>query len=71
MKQKQAQTLREAWGDRPCSHPAFSREYDQAGERTGNYFCTQCGANVSFRERAELLAQRRGGESEPDGEGQR
>lgn len=65
MKEKQAQTLREAWGGQPCTHPAFAREYDQAGARTGNYFCTQCGASVSYRERAELLAQRRGGDSGP------
>ncbi len=58
MKEKQAQTLRAAWGDRPCGHPAFAREYDQAGKRTGNYFCTQCGAPISYRERAELLAGR-------------
>jgi len=66
MKEKQAQALRDAWGDRPCAHPAFAREYDQAGERTGNYFCTQCGATVSFRERSELLARRRGGGAEGD-----
>jgi hypothetical protein len=71
MKQKQAQTLRQAWGDRPCPHPAFSREYDQTGERTGNYFCTQCGASVSFRQRAELLAQRRGSEPEAGGQVER
>ena len=58
MKEKQAQALRDAWGDRPCPHPSFSREYDQAGARTGDYFCTQCGSKVSFRERAELLARR-------------
>ena len=58
MKEKQAQTLRDAWGERLCPHPAFSREYDQAGARTGDYFCSQCGAKFSFRERAELLARR-------------
>jgi hypothetical protein len=61
MKQKQARSLRDAWGDKLCAHPAFAREYDQAGERTGNYICTQCGATISFRERAELLAGRRAG----------
>jgi hypothetical protein len=58
MKEKQAQALRDAWGERPCPHPSFSREYDLAGARTGDYFCAQCGAKVSFGERAELLAQR-------------
>ncbi|HEX6049512.1 MAG TPA: hypothetical protein VFZ21_09590 [Gemmatimonadaceae bacterium] len=60
MKQKQAQALRAAWDNRACEHPAFAREYDQAGKRTGNYFCTQCGAAISYRERAERLAERGG-----------
>lgn len=63
MKEKQAQALRDAWGDRPCPHPSYSREYDSAGARTGDYFCAQCGAKVSFRERAEALAKQR----EPEG----
>ena len=58
MKQKQALLLQDAWGDRPCDHPAFAREYDAAGARTGSYICTQCGRTLSFRERAELLATR-------------
>ena len=28
------------------------------GERTGNYCCTQCGASVTFREKAEITARR-------------
>ena len=47
MQRKKAVELRQASGDRPCAHPAFSREYDQ-GERTGNYCCTQCGAAVTL-----------------------
>jgi hypothetical protein len=58
MQRKKALELRTAWGDKPCSHPAFSREYD-AGERTGNYCCTQCGASLSFREKAEITASRK------------
>jgi hypothetical protein len=57
LQRKKASELRQAWGDKPCDHPAFSREYD-AGERTGNYCCTQCGKTVSFRERAEITAAR-------------
>ena len=55
MQRKKAIELQRAWGDRPCEHPAFSREYD-LGERTGNYCCTQCGASVTFREKAEITA---------------
>ncbi len=58
MQKKRADALKQEWGDRPCDHPEFAKLYDM-GERTGNYVCTQCGATFSFRERAELLAQRR------------
>ncbi|MGH7622732.1 MAG: hypothetical protein ACREMU_10370 [Gemmatimonadaceae bacterium] len=60
MQSKKASELRAAWGDRPCEHPAFAKEYD-LGARTGDYLCTQCGAKVTFRERAEILAARRTG----------
>jgi hypothetical protein len=57
MQRKKAIELQQAWGDRPCAHPSFSREYD-LGERTGNYCCTQCGATFTFREKAEITAKR-------------
>ncbi len=63
MKRKKALELQAAWGDAPCDHPAFAREYDQ-GERTGRYACTQCGATFGFRERAEILAARRPADAE-------
>jgi len=59
VQKKKATELQRAWGDKPCAHPAFSREYD-LGERTGNYCCAQCGASVSFREKAEITAARAG-----------
>ena len=59
MKRKKALALQEEWGDKPCEHPAFAKEYD-LGERTGNFVCTQCGAIVTFREKAEIVAARRG-----------
>lgn len=58
MQRKKAIELQNAWGGKPCNHPELSREYD-AGERTGNYCCTQCGATLSFREKAELMASRK------------
>ena len=58
MQSKKANELRAAWGDRPCEHPAFAKEYD-LGARTGDYVCTQCGAKVTFRQRAEILSVRR------------
>jgi len=57
MQRKKASALQEACGDQPCDHPAFSREYD-LGVRTGNYCCTQCGASLTFREKAEITAAR-------------
>jgi hypothetical protein len=59
MQKKRASALQQAWGDKPCDHPAFAKEYDN-GERTGNYICTQCGKTVTFREKAELVAARKG-----------
>ena len=58
MQKKRATALRKEWGDAPCLHPTLTREYD-LGERTGNYRCTQCGAALTFRERADLLATRK------------
>jgi hypothetical protein len=57
VQKKRAILLSVAWGEDPCAHPAFVREYD-LGERTGNHICSQCGATFTFRERAELLAAR-------------
>ena len=59
MQKKRAIALKQEWGDKPCTHPAFAKEYD-LGERTGNYLCTQCGATFTFRQKAELIAARSG-----------
>lgn len=58
MQMKRAQQLREEWGDKPCDHPAFSKEYDH-GPHTGNYLCTQCGRSFTWREKAEITTARR------------
>lgn len=57
MQRKQAIKLQETWVNKPCDHPTFAKEYD-LGKRTGNYVCTQCGAILTFRERAEAIAAR-------------
>ncbi|MEO6864064.1 MAG: hypothetical protein ABI229_01310 [Gemmatimonadaceae bacterium] len=54
MQKKRATALQQEWGDKPCVHPAFAKEYD-LGKRTGNYVCTQCGKTLTFREKAELV----------------
>ena len=66
MKRKRAAELQQEWGDRPCEHPEFAKEYDQ-GARTGNFICKQCGTTLSFREKGALMAERRAaGEAEDD-----
>jgi hypothetical protein len=57
MKRKRALELQQAWGDRPCEHPALAKEYD-LGERTGNFICTTCGAILTQRQKLELRAGR-------------
>ena len=66
MQRKKAIALQQAWGGKPCDHPEFSREYD-LGERTGNYCCTQCGASLTFREKAEFTAARAAAPRRPRG----
>ena len=58
MQRKCADALKLEWGDKPCDHPAFAKEYD-LGERTGRFICTQCGSTFSFKEKAELAATRK------------
>ena len=65
MKRKRALELQKEWGDQPCEHPSFSKEYDQ-GVRTGNYACTRCGAILGFREKGQLMASRRPPELDAD-----
>ncbi len=67
MQRKRAAALSAEWGDRPCDHPSLAKEYAE-GARTGHYVCTQCGATITFRERAELMAKRRGGSDSRQGE---
>ena len=66
MQRKKATELQQRWGDKPCAHPTFSREYD-LGERTGNYRCAQCGASFTFREKSEITAARGEGSRRHEG----
>jgi hypothetical protein len=65
MKRKRALELQQQWGDKPCPHPEFAKEYD-LGVRTGNFICTQCGAILGFREKGQLMASRRLSEQAPE-----
>ena len=57
MQRKRAIELREAWGDTPCTHPAFAKEYD-LGQKTGQHICTQCGKTFTPPEKAAVVASR-------------
>lgn len=58
---KKAKALREAWGDKPCKHPDFSKESISGligtqfiESKTGEYICTQCGRTFSRNEKIEI-----------------
>ena len=42
MQSKDAQKLRKARGNKPCSHPHLEKEY-YLGSKTGDLVCTTCG----------------------------
>jgi hypothetical protein len=58
VQKKKAALLEQEWGDKPCEHPTFAKEYD-LGERTGNFVCKTCGKTFTFREKAEIIASRK------------
>jgi transposase-like protein len=67
MKRKKALELQQAWGDQPCPHPAFAKEYD-LGVRTGNFICTQCGRTFSVREKVAITAARKDADAASGGD---
>jgi hypothetical protein len=44
---------KEAWGDKPCSHPHLEKEY-YVGAFLINYVCTQCGKEFSIPDKLEM-----------------
>ena len=57
MQFKQAQDLRERWGDRPCEHLSFEKEY-YLGADTSDFICTQCGREFTETEKEEIERRR-------------
>lgn len=51
MQAERAARLRASWGDRPCNHPSFDKEY-MLSAQTGDYICEQCGREFT---RDEML----------------
>lgn len=41
----EAQQLRKNWGNKPCEHKDWLKEYYN-GTSTGDYICSQCGKAV-------------------------
>jgi hypothetical protein len=54
---QEAEQLREKWGDKPCDHPKFAREY-YLGANTGDYVCTTCGRCFARQKMEELRLAR-------------
>jgi hypothetical protein len=42
---KDAESMKKQWGDKPCEHPETKKEYI-LGAQTGDEICTTCGATV-------------------------
>ena len=57
MQVRKALELRKEWGDKPCDHPNFVKEYD-LGAQTGDYVCTQCGRTFTRSEVEEIESSR-------------
>jgi hypothetical protein len=53
MQWKDAEQLREIWGDKPCDHPDYDKEY-YLGADTMDKVCTQCGQVLSSEEIEEI-----------------
>jgi hypothetical protein len=60
MQSKRAEALRREWGDKPCEHPDFDREY-YLGTETGDYVCTRCGEAFTRAEKERVVTARRQG----------
>ncbi|MCL2484373.1 MAG: hypothetical protein FWD89_04795 [Firmicutes bacterium] len=57
MQVREAMALQKAWGDKPCSHPRFEKEYN-LGSQTGDYVCTTCGESFSPEGKKAIEAKR-------------
>lgn len=53
MQSERAAELRKKWGDKPCNHPAFEKEY-KLGFDTGDYFCIICWNLFTKEEKAAI-----------------
>lgn len=57
MQAKRAASLRKEWGNKPCSHQRFDREYI-LGADTGDYVCITCGQTFTKQQKEEIESNR-------------
>jgi hydrogenase maturation factor HypF (carbamoyltransferase family) len=53
-----AQKIKESWGNKPCDHPVFEKEY-YVGAFLINWVCTQCGKEFTIAQKLELDSERK------------
>jgi hypothetical protein len=53
MEYNKAQQIKEEWGNKPCDHPKFEKEYFK-GAFLLNYVCTQCGMEFTVSQKLEM-----------------
>ncbi|MBI5075670.1 MAG: hypothetical protein HZB62_10980 [Nitrospirae bacterium] len=58
MQMDKAQKIRKAWGNKPCPHPTFDKEYC-LGSDTGDYICIQCGRSFTKEEKNQIEASKK------------
>jgi hypothetical protein len=46
MQHTEANALKEKWGDKPCRHPQFEKEYNLTAS-TGKLVCSICGHEIT------------------------
>ena len=62
----EAEKLRQEWGNKPCDHPHFEREYyhgdyitNHEDKKTNDWICTQCGRDFTDEEKKAIEEERK------------
>jgi hypothetical protein len=50
--------VKDAWGDKPCTHPRLEKEY-YTGAFLTNYVCVQCGKEFTIAQKLEMDEERK------------
>lgn len=58
MQHEEAKRLKENWGDKPCDHPSFEKEY-YLGADTMDFLCSTCGADFTRNEKEKIEEDRK------------